>query len=177
MFAVVVVVFVAAVALLLLTMISHLLFIQPKTRKELQAECLSYNLNAGGKNADLKRRLTKYHQKMAAGLRKLKEKKDKEAAEAKAKEAEEAAAKEAAAKEAAAKEAAAKQKSTGPCADGNLDEAPDIEGAKSKTVNGVLVETVTEEDSDFEDFPAKPNLEDAVEMFSTKVKAALGSRN
>ena len=146
MFAVVVVVFVAAVALLLLTMISHLLFIQPKTRKELQAECLSYNLNAGGKNADLKRRLTKYHQKMAAGLRKLKEKKDKEAAEAKAKEAaeakakeaEEAAAKEAAAKEAAAKEAAAKQKSTGPCADGNLDEAPDIEGAKSKTVNGVL---------------------------------------
>ena len=177
MFAVVVVV---VVALLLLTMISHLLFIQPKTRKELQAACLSYNLNAGGKNADLKRRLTKYHQKMAAGLRKLKEKKDKEAAEAKAKEAAEAKAKEAeeaAAKEAAAKEAAAKQKSTGPCADGNLDEAPDIEGAKSKTVNGVLVETVTEEDSDFEDFAAKPNLEDAVEMFSTKVKAALGSRN
>ena len=53
---------------------------------------------------------------MAAGLRKLKEKKDKEAAEAKAKEAEEA----------AAKEAAAKQKSTGPCADGNLDEAPPL---------------------------------------------------
>ena len=53
MFAVVVVVFVAAVALLLLTMISHLLFIQPKTRKELQAECLSYNLkNSNGlKNA------------------------------------------------------------------------------------------------------------------------------
>ena len=136
MFAVVVVVFVAAVALLLLTMISHLLFIQPKTRKELQAECLSYNLNAGGKNADLKRRLTKYHQKMAAGLRKLKEKKDKEAAEAKAK----------ADEEVNAKEAAAKQKSTGPCADGNLDEAPDIEGANSKTVNGVLVETATEED-------------------------------
>ena len=38
MFAVVVVVFVAAVALLLLTMISHLLFVQPKTRKELQAD-------------------------------------------------------------------------------------------------------------------------------------------
>ena len=93
MFAVVVVVVV--VALLLLTMISHLLFIQPKTRKELQAACLSYNLNAGGKNADLKRRLTKYHQKMAAGLRKLKEKKVKEAAEAKAKEAAEAKAKEA----------------------------------------------------------------------------------
>ena len=46
-------------------------------------------------------------------------------------------------------------------------------------MNGVLVETATEEDSDFEDFAAKPkpNLEDAVEMFSTAVKATLRDEN